>query len=438
MSNETKLGGFVLAGLIAFMVSVMLLGDFQFQRRYHVDILFSNVAGLPAKASVKIAGVEVGGVKSISLEGDKAKVRVWIKKDIIVHEDTIPRVVATGIIGSKYLELTKGTPGIPQLKSGSVISGEDPVSFDNLMRQLESLVKPLKGEDGRESIGVNLSVTMENLRKVSDSLKTAISDQERRVVAIVKNVDKLTKNIADITDENKENIKVAVTEIRGISEKLNRMLEKIEKGEGTIGKLVSDEKMGEDLKVTVEDLRATMKQTKKVMSRFNLIETEWDYVARYDGDDKITRSDVGFRIKPRPDKFYYVGVSNLADDNWVDDTETKNTIDFLIGKDFGPAKLYAGAIRSKAGFGASIKPLWKWEPWRRLEITADAYHFRRTDPVARPKINVGAKVQVAKWAYVGSKVEDVYSEPSVNTYGNIVIADDDIAYILGLVGLAKP
>ena len=53
-------------------------------------------------------------------------------------------------------------------------------------------------------------------------------------------------------------------------------------------------------------------------------------------------------------------------------------------------------------------------------------------------MNIGANIEVTKWAYVGAQVEDPYYESNINSYLNLVFRDDDIAYILGLVGLAKP
>ncbi|MCX5781870.1 MAG: MlaD family protein [Elusimicrobia bacterium] len=442
MTNEAKLGGFVLIGIVALIVSIMLLGDFQFQSKYYLNIMFHDIAGLPSKSRVKIAGVEVGGVKKIALEGNKAKVTVWLSKSIRVHKDAVARIVSTGIIGSKYLELTMGNEELPLLKDGDVVTGIDPVSMDkvinDLMEQLDAFVAPFKGK-GMKNIGENLSVTLENLKKVSDTLKNTIAGQEDRINNIVRNVDNFTKDLAEITAENKENIRIAIEEVRNVSQKLNTILVKVQKGEGTIGKLLSDEEMGENLKQTVQEIKETAEQAKAVVKRLNVIHTDWDYMVRYDANQNITRHDFGLRISPKPDKFYFLGVSNVGDSKDSTDTiEEQNTFNFLLGKKYDMAELYVGAIRSKAGFGMKIKPLWKWEPWRRLEVTADVYHLSRKTPVTKANINTGLRVQLAKWLYVGSQVEDIYYQSDINTYANVVIRDDDIAYILGLVGLARP
>jgi phospholipid/cholesterol/gamma-HCH transport system substrate-binding protein len=444
MSQETKLGLFVLVGLAALVVSIILLGDFQFQSRYTINVLFNDIAGLPDKAKVKIAGVEVGAVKGISLDQNRAKVKIWIKKDVKIYADAQANIVSTGIIGSKYLELTVGNPGLPPLKDGDTIIGNEPVSLnkvvENVMSKIDEIVKVFQGPEGA-AIGKNLAATITNLRDVTDALRVALADQEGQLVNIVRNLDSFTGDLAEISRENKAELKVALASISRMSARLDRILARIDNGEGTIGKLVSDKEMGEDLKTTVVDLKESTRQAKQVLRRLNLIETHWDYTLRYDTKYEVARHDFGLRVIPRPGKFYYLGGSNLGstdDESAAADIEEANTINFLLGKQFGPTQLYGGVIRSKGGLGMTVKPFWKWSPLNRLEMTAEAYDFGRKRPTAKAKVNVGARARVTEWGYVGVQAEDVYYATAVNAYVNLNFRDDDIAYILGLVGLAKP
>lgn len=442
MSQETKLGLFVLLGIISLAVTIIFLGDFQFQRSYHLNIMFSDIAGLPEKAQVKISGVEVGAVKDISLFENKAKVRVWIKKNIEIHADCRASIVATGLIGSKYLELTSGSPEAPLLKDGDTLSGVTPLSFDKMMEsameQLHIIVEAFKGIEG-QNIGLNLAETLDNMKKISGSLRAALYDQEDKVKNIVSNVNSFTEDLSEITNDNKENLKTSLANIKDLSAKLDKLLTNINKGEGTIGKLLSDKEMGQDLKETFSDLKETSKEAKRALRRINYIETQWDYKLRYDARDGVAKSDVGLRFLPRPGKFYYVGVSNAGETSAGDsNTEKYNTVNLLIGKDFGFATLYGGMIRTKAGAGINVRPFWKWQPLKKLEITAEGYDFGRNAPVNTPNGNVGVRYPITRWAYVGTQLEDPSSKSSFNSYVNFVIRDDDLGYLLGLVGLARP
>jgi phospholipid/cholesterol/gamma-HCH transport system substrate-binding protein len=442
MNQETKLGMFVLLGIISLAVTIIFLGDFQFQRRYFLNIMFSDIAGLPDKAKVKISGVEVGAVKDISLVNNKARVTIWVKKGIEIHVDCRASIVATGLIGSKYMELTTGDPQAPLLKDGDTVEGVTPLSFDkvieNAMDQLHVIMEAFKGTEGK-NIGQNLAETLDNVRKISETLKVALYDQQDKVTNIVSNVNTFTEDMAEITGDNKENIKVAIANIKTVSEKLDKLLTNIDKGEGTVGKLLSDKEMGQDLKESFRDLKETTKEAKRVLKRINYIETQWDYKLRYDARDETSKSDIGLRFIPRPGKFYYIGVSNVGQTATGDtNSEKYNTLDLLVGKDLGYASFYGGMIRTTGGIGMSVKPFWKWDPLKKLEITAQGYDFSRRVPANTPNSNFGMRYSMFKWAYIGAQIEDPSYHSSVNSYVNIVLRDDDLGYLLGLVGLARP
>lgn len=450
MNQETRLGLFVLIGAVCLIVSIILLGDFQFRSTYKINAIFDNVTGLPSKAKVKIAGVEVGGVKGVKLVNNQAKVIIWIKTGVEIHQGARAKIVSTGIIGSKFLELTMGDFEAPLIKQGDTIPGEKAMSLDdmvnNAMSELKKLVGGLSGEDGK-GIGSNLAETVENLKEVTGTLKRAISDQEAKINDIVNNVHNFTADMADITGKNKDAINDTLADIRHAADNLDKILAKVQNGEGVIGKLTTDKQMGEDVQAAINDIKETSKEARKALHRISMIHTDWDFQMRMDSQNDVSRGDAGLRIWPRDDKFYYLGASNIGEktDN-VNDPETKSTFNLLLGKKYrtdtstdwrwAPVAIYGGIIRSKAGGGVAVRPLWKWDPLRRLEITAEAYDFPRKTPTSKAKVNIGGRVDVTSWLRAGVQMEDTYSAASVNSYVNVVIRDDDIAYILGLAGLA--
>lgn len=447
MNQETKLGLFVLAALACLVVSIILLGDFQFQQRYYLNVIFTNAAGLPVKAKVKIAGVEVGAIKKITLLGNKARVTIWVDSKIQIHSDAQASIVATGIIGSKYLDLTMGSEEAPVLKDGDTIKGISPVSIEKVMstvmEKLDTVFGVFESEDGK-NMGPNLAATIKNLREITDTLHKALNNQEDNLAETIENIHSFSKDIADITAENRDDVRDIIKQVKAASDKLDKVLAKVNNGDGTIGKLLTDKDMGEDLKATFKELKEDTTQVKTVLNRMNLIQTYWDYNLRYDTKEEYVHNDLGLKIVPRPGKYYYLGITNIGDNSTgTTDIETKNTFNLLYGIVFDtgafmPIDLYAGAIRSKGGVGLRIKPLAKWAPLSRLELTGEAFDFSRTTPVSKANVNVGARIKVNNWAYIGARSEDIYNTSNVNAYVQLTFRDDDIAYILGVVGLARP
>ena len=83
MKPETKLGIFTVLGLILFGFSLYFLGGLSVTRTYDVNIKFNDVSGLPIKAPVKLAGVEVGKVKKIKIEGEDVIVVAEIHDGVV-------------------------------------------------------------------------------------------------------------------------------------------------------------------------------------------------------------------------------------------------------------------------------------------------------------------------------------------------------------------
>jgi len=264
------------------------------------------------------------------------------------------------------------------------------------------------------------------------------------VTSAAKDLKKITSDISEITGSEKENIKVAIENIKSITERLDKIVKDVETGEGSVGKLLSDKEMGENLKKTVESIKGTSDEAKKALGRLTLFRTYWEYELRHSGKYDEYKSDVGLKIRPRTGKYYYLGVSNAATAN-TKTNESKNTFNLNIGQSFNIdsvqfGTVYAGMIRSAGGAGIKVKPLWKWNPWNKLEITAEAYDFGRetVEKKVKPKINTGIRISPTKWFNVGGTIEDIAEEADLHTTANISFEDEDIAYLLGLIGLARP
>ena len=107
---ELSVGIFVLAGLLclAFLSIKIAKKEVFGGEGYELYAVFSDTGGLQEGASAVIAGVDVGSVKSITIEDYEAKVILLIDDNIKIQEDAIASVKTRGIIGQKYLAITPG------------------------------------------------------------------------------------------------------------------------------------------------------------------------------------------------------------------------------------------------------------------------------------------------------------------------------------------
>lgn len=107
---ELSVGLFIIAGIICLGYLSIKLGKMEVWggKGYEVYALFSNSGGLKTGASIVIAGVDVGRVKSITLEDYQARVVLDIPENVKIQEDAIASIKTKGLIGEKYVEITPG------------------------------------------------------------------------------------------------------------------------------------------------------------------------------------------------------------------------------------------------------------------------------------------------------------------------------------------
>ncbi|OGR80024.1 MAG: hypothetical protein A3I11_05395 [Elusimicrobia bacterium RIFCSPLOWO2_02_FULL_39_32] len=461
MNIETKIGVFVLFSFIVSIVGVMKLSDVRLERRYKLYFIFKDVQGLRSKSPVKIAGVEIGRVEKIELAEGQAKVVVKIDNDVPIYENARVRVRLIGLIGSQFLDLQPGSPEKARLKDGDILYGDVARSFSDLMDKLADLVE---GKDGKGGIGDDLKITFANLRSVSDSLNQAIGLQKQELTELVKNLNEFTvdlkgmaSDLHHITSTKKEDIEVSITKLRSLLERLDELVQKVQSGEGAVGRLVSDKEMGDEVKKTVTHLKQTAESAKDVLARFTKMRSFWEFQLRAAPGSKSAHGDAGIRLQPREKKYYYLGVNNAGDrkDEFknVGDYEKKNTITAVLGKEFGPVVMEAGAIRSSAGVGLkyypfknSIQDKDSGDTYRKVEFNLQAFDFPRNETrgaagqerkFSNPQYNLGAKYRINRWVYLGAAMEDIAEIRQYNLNTQLVFEDRDLAYLFGFVSFAR-
>ena len=120
-----------------------------------VDIQkFSDVSGLKLGASVEIAGVQIGEVKSVNLDKTMALVTLLISDDFMLREDDIAQIRTKGIIGDKYVRISPG--GSDEiLKAGDRLSDTEPsVDFEAIIGKfIHSLGKSDKESSDKDNAG---------------------------------------------------------------------------------------------------------------------------------------------------------------------------------------------------------------------------------------------------------------------------------------------
>ena len=229
---ELKVGIFVLLGLAILTGLVMKAGDFYLKPGYQVRFKFKAVNGIESGSPVRLAGVAVGEVKKISFVRDEkgetqVEVMAWITQGVDIEDDAKVSVQTLGLLGEKYIEVTPGTGGNKMIANAGEMSGKNPVDMDQLFEA-----------------GSRLIIKME---KLMDNVNELVADNEFKasVKGTFNHADKAAANFVEMSDDLKDAAKSAKI-----------VMARLRDGEGTIGKLLKDDKMAKNLEAFSEDIKA--------------------------------------------------------------------------------------------------------------------------------------------------------------------------------------
>jgi phospholipid/cholesterol/gamma-HCH transport system substrate-binding protein len=134
---ELIVGVFVVIGVVCLGYLSIKLGKLEIVggNQYEVEADFDSASGIKPGATVEIAGVEVGRVRTIKLNEDRAMVVLSIHDDVKLYADTIASIKTRGIIGEKFMALSPGGGGEPLKAGGRIRDTESGVDLEELVSQ---------------------------------------------------------------------------------------------------------------------------------------------------------------------------------------------------------------------------------------------------------------------------------------------------------------
>ncbi|HXB43556.1 MAG TPA: MlaD family protein [Puia sp.] len=289
ISNETKIGALAAVSITVLILGFNFLkGQKVFEKSKKIYAVFKNVEGVEVSNAVKINGLLVGNVSAIK-ETDKDVANILIeinlKKDIHIPKNSIAEI-QTSLLTSPVIVIRKGDAQEFADNGDTLASREKP----SLMAQVESNINPIVGQlNGTlksldslvEVVGSmfdprtknNFAAILANLAASSASLQQILNSQTGTLARSLKNVDTFTRNLAsnnahinqtlanlDKTSATLANAKIeeTVESIRSTMGQLNTTIAKLNSNNGTIGLLLNDKKLYQNLESTSRSLNTLL------------------------------------------------------------------------------------------------------------------------------------------------------------------------------------
>lgn len=255
--NNVKLGVFVLAGLLALVLSFYLIGKNQhlFGSDFVIKARFKNLNGLMEGNNVLYAGIQAGTVKKITLLNDTTiEVTLLIDQQIKghIHRLAVASISTEGLMGNKIVNISPAkTPG-PLVSAGDQLQVQQAVSTDQMLQ--------------------TLSRTNDNIAGISDALKLSVLRiNQSKLMALLDDPE-----IGSGLKTALRNVNNTAAQASRLSSNLNELVGGIKQGRGIAGTLLSDSVAARNLREAVAGLQTTAAQAAQFTRRLDDLAADLD------------------------------------------------------------------------------------------------------------------------------------------------------------------
>jgi len=210
-SQKIKTGIFVILGLVVFLSMIFIIGNQKnlFKRTVTLFINYKTVGGLQEGSYVRFAGINIGTVNLIELKNDTCvTVEIVVQKKMLhfIKKDSKASIVSDGLMGDKLIQISRGELSSSLIAENGTLNSINPFDMNNITSKAEK-------------IGL-------------------------RIESVINNIDTLSRQLAAI-------------------------FSKVNNGKGTLGKLINDEKIANDIANTVSSAKKTAKTIDKAAIGLN-------------------------------------------------------------------------------------------------------------------------------------------------------------------------
>jgi phospholipid/cholesterol/gamma-HCH transport system substrate-binding protein len=310
---------------------------------YLVYVIMQDVSGIVKRSQVRVAGIPIGTVQDIRLVEDKGRIDIRVNPDVALYEDAVAAKATRNLLGEYFIAISPGTRGRRQLKDGDELKSAGPsASADDVLQNMsriaqtvERITSALEASVGSQEAQQNMRDTLANLAAVTEALNQTVNENRESIRNILEGVEAITAQGRSDAVAILDNVRVVTEELRhlmagtgegepGARERVNSLVDRvnsatqslektmanlesttgrIDRGEGTIGRLTKDEKLIDEIEGVAENVGTYVNGLTQLRTILSL-RTDYQFRAQ------TTKNYVELRLQPREDKYYAVEIVN--------------------------------------------------------------------------------------------------------------------------------
>lgn len=451
---------------------------------YVVHAYLDDASGIAKQSRVTIAGIPVGTVDDIRLEDGRARVDVRVNGDVRLHRTARLGVKSASLLGENVVVLTQGV-GEPDKKDGDEIETiPEQASIEDIKAQVsriaglvEKVAEQLADSVGTDEGGQNMRAILQNLADATEAINLTVRENRVVIRDTLANIDRMTARSGPELEQILGNVRVITQDVREMMaerggeggeggelrqtiERINRASKslesalvhidnvagRIDRGEGTIGKLTKDEELVNEVQGVAEGVNEYVESLRRLQTVVGL-RSDYNFLAN------TVKSYVELRLQPREDKFYVIELINdprgktsftQTDVDTTNPNEpshyrtiTTTTTDAFrfsiqFARRIGPFTGRFGIKESTGGIGLDTHLL-----SNRFEIVQDLFGFGEE---IRPRYRLWAGYEFLNRLWLIGGADHVFLANRRDYFLGLQLrfTDDDLKTILPFAGGARP
>ena len=293
ISRENKTAILVIASILLFIWGYSFLkGKDLFSNYKTFYVQYDNVEGLAISAPITLNGLVIGKVSNITVQNETGKliVELLVKSDFPISKSSKVNIYEPGLIGGKQIQVIPNfadktlaisgdflignqIPGLTDLVSEKLAPIQE--KLDKVLLNADKLITGInnvldnKGQQDLKKSLAELSQTMEQFHKASSSINTILDDNKGQIKGVVTNLNKVSSNFSKISDSlDKADLGKTVVNLQKTLEKVDTMMANLQQGKGTMGKLINDEALYNNLEKTSKELELLLEDVRLHPTRY--------------------------------------------------------------------------------------------------------------------------------------------------------------------------
>lgn len=455
---------------------------------YRIYALFDDAQGLVPQSRVVIAGIPVGTIASIRLQGGRARVDMDINSNVHLFNDGTVAMRSASLLGDRLLVITPGTEGRTRIPDrGRISVAPNTADTQQIMQTVGDIAQSVRAvtaqlqrsfgtdEAGEQMRGIlrNLSAAVERVNLTIQAnadvishtlanLDTITSDAGPRLREILGNVQVATSDVSQMLhngrpdlergigeiDDTIASIHTAADQLDLVLGDIRQVTDRTARGEGTIGRLTSDETLIDEVEGIAEGLNDVVGGIGRLRTIIEL-RSEYNFLA------SSFKTYFTLRLQPREGRYFMVqvvddprGAERVTQTTVIrspapageppvyQETRIQRTRDlrfsFMLAKRVSFATFRFGIMESSGGLGLDMNFLDD-----RLELNTDVFQI---GVETFPRIRQRVAFEVVRRFWVLAGVDDALNTGNIDFFLGLQLRfdDDDLKGILPFAGGIRP